>query len=383
MNAKKFKLELQKGIQLKIIDEFFIRKLFQNEKVSFLNNISIEELLEENYEVILDNCSIGCIVNVVKEMYSHEGMQKFIFEHYDLLLKKIQGKYEVYDLLEKGLPIDCKRYVNDHLDVLLSEVSPSFIFSILMFEDLEELPSYANQFFESQNFPLLDEFLQKNKKNYLEFLFFRFNEMQVDSLYDILIRLIDEVLEHEGLKYIDIRLLKGGAYSEVLQIGDKILKLGKSRSCYQIPYDETILQPIIRFDLSKISTLPLVLEVMENVSTDVHLSKDELYSFYFKLRERGIVFADIKNENLGILLKDNLIHWNKSISSDNKDKGIDGENLSILKKGSIVILDTDYLYTEQDYYQLLDEGKSIWGNDDSRYFEAKYQLEKAKTSQKR
>ena len=207
--------------------------------------------------------------------------------------------------------------------------------------------------------------------------------MQMDSLYDTLIRLIDEVLEHEGLEYIDIRLLKGGAYSEVLQIGDKILKLGKSRSCYQIPYDETILQPIIRFDLSKISTLPLVLEVMENVSTDVHLSKDELYSFYFKLRERGIVFADIKNENLGILLKDNLIHWNKSISSDNKDKGIDGENLSILKKGSIVILDTDYLYTEQDYYQLLDEGKSIWGNDDSRYFEAKYQLEKAKTSQKR
>lgn len=378
MNAKKFDLELQKGIHLGIIDENFIKKLFQSEKVRFLNNVPIDVLIKRNYETILQNCLPGHLVNSVRVMYGYEKMQDFILDNYDILLRNIKDKCDVFDLLERGFSgLSCKKYINNHLDYLLNTCSPNFIFSILVSEDMEEIPLYNNCFFEKQNFDQLNFFLRKNKKKYLEFLLCRFcsKEMNVDGLYDLIVGVVDEILDCENLDYMDIQLLHGGSYSDVLKIGNKVLKLGRSRISYQIPFDKVILQPIIRVDLSKISDLPLVLEVMENVSTDIHLSDEELYQFYVELRDRGIIFADIKNDNLGILLKDNQVHWNKAISLENENRGIEGSPSSILKSGSVVILDTDYLYAEKDYYDAVLKGSFTWGNYKSRDFESRYQLE--------
>lgn len=122
---------------------------------------------------------------------------------------------------------------------------------------------------------------------------------------------------------------------------------------------------------------------MENVSTNFSLSKEELYQFYVSLREKGIVFVDIKPQNLGILLKDNKIYWNKNLSLDNENRGIyHTTQEEPLKKGSIVILDTDYLYTEEDYQKLVNEGKFCWGSKYAIEFEEEYQKQKPRKGRK-
>ena len=77
------------------------------------------------------------------------------------------------------------------------------------------------------------------------------------------------------------------------------------------------------------------------------LDNDKLYEFYEKLRNNGIIYGDLKNENIGILLKDNKIYYN-NISYDDKNRGFLNDCYDILEKGNIVIIDLDYIYLEDD-----------------------------------
>ena len=163
---------------------------------------------------------------------------------------------------------------------------------------------------------------------------------------------------------IDIKKLNGGNYSNVIEIGDKILKIGSERMRFNIPNNEHILVPIIRKDLSIISDIPMVIEVSEKVDTKVNLTDDELYQIYKDLRINGIIWTDVKNDNLGRLLKDNIVHYD-NVLLDNEAKGIEGTSTKTLKKGEYVIIDTDFIYDE-------DDENIKWGNMKSMMFETRY-----------
>ena len=192
----------------------------------------------------------------------------------------------------------------------------------------------------------------------------------LDVLEDAMVKLTDEILINENKKWIDIRPLKSGTYSAVIEIGDKVLKVGLNRTTYDIPYDPRIIQPLIRFKLDKISNLHGTIEVTEKVDTNVKLNNEELYNIYKEIRERKIIYADLKPDNLGILLKDNIKHWNKELSNDFESLGYEKPNCEeILKKGEIVITDTDFIYKEGTEH-------INWGNETSHEFEKRYLKEK-------
>ena len=84
---------------------------------------------------------------------------------------------------------------------------------------------------------------------------------------------------------------------------------------------------------------------------------------YKDMRSRGIVCGDFKYGNIGVLLKDNP-------PRNNIKNGMIGEVKETLGVGEYVLLDTDFIYKEDD--------KNIdLTSDMSRSFESRYQKEKA------
>lgn len=383
MNAKKFNLELQKAIQLKTITSNWVLNLYRNDKVSYLHHVPVSELLKQNYTTIIKECKDTDLISMVNIMYQYKEMQPTIKDNYILLIQKCKTLGEFKELLRAGY-LDNKKYFNDNLEILLGNIPNEYIFFLSTKNKIEkDLVKNRDGFFKEKNQEILDKFLTENKKEYIEFLFFRSDKEKTkeeEISIDLVLELIEEILEHENLKYKDIQYIGGGGFSEIIKIGTKIIKIGKKRHNYEIPYDKTILQPIIRVDLSKISNIDTTIEVMENVDTNFFISKEEQYQFYVSLRERGIIFADIKAQNLGILLKDNKVHWDKKISLDNVNKGIKNTyEEEVLKKGELVILDTDYLYTEEDFQKIFaKEGMMCWGSEEAIEFEERYQKSKHK-----
>ena len=232
---------------------------------------------------------------------------------------------------------------------------------------------------DDKNREALNQFLTKNKREYVEFLLgskLPKDAKDYDNVIDVTVKLVDEILEHENLSYGDIRQLNSGGYSDVILIGSKVLKAGRKREAYVIPNNQYLLKPYIRVNLEDISDVSGTIEVVEKVNTDV--SDIDLYSFYKELRKKGIVCMDIKSINLGILLKDNTFHWNKQLGRDVSVRGFIGDdNFSPLSKGDPVILDSDHIYSERMFDFLSQRKENNFKSLPGYQYEQKYQKELA------
>lgn len=180
----------------------------------------------------------------------------------------------------------------------------------------------------------------------------------------IIEKMINEIQENEEINAIE---LKGvGRFSFALQIGNKILKVGYPRHTFQIPYAKEILQPVARKEFERF----IAIEVCENVDTDWYQNlthseiENEIYQIWKSMREQGAIWLDANPENIGVLKKDNIIHWKPYYSNFDKkyhslevadeNIGIKPNNVkkTILPAGSKVVLDTDLIYTEDKIEEL-------------------------------
>lgn len=177
-------------------------------------------------------------------------------------------------------------------------------------------------------------------------------------------KIVDEIQENEKTDVIE---LKGsGRFSFVLRIGNKILKIGYPRHNFQIPYAKEILQPIARKEFESFITI----EVSENVDTDWYQNlthdeiENEIYQVWKSMREQGAIWLDANAENIGVLKKDNVVHWKPYYcKSDKKNHllevpdasiGVIPSNVqkTILPAGSKIVLDTDLIYTQDKIAEL-------------------------------
>ena len=161
---------------------------------------------------------------------------------------------------------------------------------------------------------------------------------------------IDEILENENLEYSDIESMTPGGFSDVYSIGDKVLKVGCPRRKYEIPNHRRILQPLLRTNFTtKYDNVDFAcVEVTEKVEM-FNGTDEELYEVYKELRESGIVFTDFKRNNFGILKKDNIAHWKNGLNVEPNAAGLVGnQDWEPLKAGEIVIIDSDFLYRDDD-----------------------------------
>ncbi len=158
--------------------------------------------------------------------------------------------------------------------------------------------------------------------------------------------IIKEIVDNEKVKISSIKLIGRGEFSDVYQIGNKIIKLGKKRGTKTFPNNPYIVKPLLRKEFELGEKTKIFVEVCEKILTNC-CTKEDVDEIYKKMRRLGLVWIDVKQKNLGKLLKDNKIYWNKPLSpSDTALMLQEYRGSEELKKGDVVICDADYIYDE-------------------------------------
>ena len=325
--------------------------------------------MQEHYKEIVSKCLPSNRFLLVSELSRKDDMNSFTKEQIPFLLSFVDSEYSFFNFDDLCPDLKIKDYINRHFTSLISKIPNVCFYSMAV----------KNGDVDDKNRESLNQFLTKNKREYVEFLLgnkLPKDAKNYDDVIDVTLKLVDEVLEHENLSYTDIKRLNSGGYSDVILIGSKVLKVGAKRGTYYVPNNEYLLKPYIRVNLEDISDVPGTIEVVEKVNTDV--SDIDLYSFYKELRKKGIVCMDIKSINLGILLKDNTFHWNKQLGRDVSVRGLIGDdNFSLLSKGSPVILDSDHIYSERMFNFLSKRKENNFKSLPGYQYEQRYQKELA------
>lgn len=188
-----------------------------------------------------------------------------------------------------------------------------------------------------------------------------FSEKQKEEFKLFFNMLVYELSEYAKRNGFDPNLKEvcSGTTSIVYEIGDKIIKIGKPRRNYGIPYCEYILQPIVN-QIFEFDDYPIHIEVtqkvlvLDNKDGFASMSEDARFNEITSILRRelyliGLHSDDLHPGNVGILLDDNRIHFD-SIFFDTASSEVtsifNNNNLRILPKGRYVIIDLDSLEIE-------------------------------------
>lgn len=340
MNQKKYNKIMEFSHKGRIIDGTTIRLLCKIDRASLINNKSLYSLINSDFKQIVNHRVKGLLTNITYEILQRKELRKIIENHIIYILVK-STLTEFKELLLLDYYFDINECINNNFKILLKNCS---IEKLLLLNEKYNI--------NKENKNLLNEKLKDNEEDLVYFFFGNRISRCIESknrknLITIITMIINELCDYENVTLADIKSLKNGVYSNVILIGDKVFKMGYERGTYNIPNSKYILKPIIRKNLNEISDMKVTIEVSEKVDTNIDLSEEELYEFYKKLRKEGIVFSDIKSDNVGVLLKDNIVHY-ENVSLDDTQKGFDKNNTEVLKKGELVIIDTDFLYKDTE-----------------------------------
>ena len=202
--------------------------------------------------------------------------------------------------------------------------------------------------------------------------------LKQEKIYDTVRLLVEDLVSRENIYFHNIKHIATGGYSNVLQVGSKILKLGKKRKNFCIKNNKRFLAGF-REEIESLYSADVILtyEITEVVDTK-HNGNINLYEIYKELRDEGLIWTDCYKDNVGILLKDNKVYYKDIDYIDKNATGYTSENKEILKKGDAVILDNDYIFTIEEFQRLFNNNKSLEENINSvpsiAEFELRYQL---------
>lgn len=144
-----------------------------------------------------------------------------------------------------------------------------------------------------------------------------------------------------------IKFLAKGFTSTVFTINnDKVIKIGKKRVSFNIPFSKYILQPYHREELRDANSQPYATIEIQDFCTTNDITDKEFEDFTKKVSDSGIVWHDSDKKNVFRLLKDNgrkILPLEDGFTYAN-EKDISGYN----KAGNLIIGDTDLIYTKED-----------------------------------
>ena len=168
------------------------------------------------------------------------------------------------------------------------------------------------------------------------------------DVLDVVEMIINEIMKSDDTSVSELDSNSTGYYSFVITTNTKAIKVGYKRRTVQFPDNPYIVTPLIRRDISSTNT-PCFIEVTEKVKlvNPDEISEEELYKLYKGLRDLGIIWTDIKAENVGRLLKENVVYWDKAIAHEPENLSLKKRKGDIvLKAGDLVVLDADYMFEE-------------------------------------
>ena len=177
-----------------------------------------------------------------------------------------------------------------------------------------------------------------------------------------------ELMQKQSLSVQDIERLNPGAFSDVFEIGDYVLKLGHERTTKELPEHPRVLNSLLRFEVKKeddqlgafVEVQPKVIPASLVTNREEDDNDIELYSVFKDLRTEGILWGDAAKRNLGYLhtplmpiqglFKDIKAELEDDInvtiyhSMDEMSQPIVSEDIY---KPYFLVIDTDFLYSTE------------------------------------
>lgn len=301
--------------------------------INELKNIpQMENTLYYNSDSIYIKFGLGTILKLTQTMEFRKR-----FEYIHEMYKKIRLKYYTIDeFLDNLMEYNESEYICDNMEQIINS---SDIHSLIKSNLLKKLKQLDYDKFEKMHSLIVTKMTKINHKFIDSTILFG------------LTTIVDEIANNENVDISDIEYIATGAFTDVYKLGNKVIKFGKNRLTDKIPYHKRILQPLIRRKVSS-GINDLYIEISEYVQTDNSITDDDAYLIYKELRNDGIIWIDAKRENLGRLEKNNIAHFNEPLYVKNETVGYIPETLygnEPLQKGDLVIIDTDFLFREDDF----------------------------------
>ena len=292
----------------------------------------MENTLYYNSDSIYRKFGIGTILKITQTM---EFKKRFEYIHE--MYKKFRLKYYTIDeFLDNLMEYNENGYICDNMEQIINS---SDIHSLIKSNILKKLKQLDSDKFEKMHSLIVSKMTKINHKFIDSTILFG------------LTTIVDEIANNENVDISDIEYIATGTSTNVYKLGNKVIKFGKNRLTDKIPYNKRIMQPLIRRNISS-DINDLYIEISEYVQTDNSITDDDAYLIYKELRNDGIIWIDAKRENLGRLEKNNIAHFNEPLYVKNETVGYIPETLygnEPLQKGDLVIIDTDFLFREDDF----------------------------------
>ena len=352
-----------------------------------------KEIILEHFDEVIEYCDRYLVAEfLVKEAVYDPDYEGYISKNFTRLVSFIPA-YDLHKFLGT-LTEFSPSVIIENIDEIISDENIENFWNIFASvkgrnEDIDRLLNEklrdGNNYFEKA---LIFQYLEKQRiENSRGAVVPDFKQKVSDKEKNIYAKtlnyIIREILDETHTDYTDIRYLDEGVFSQVYQIGDKVLKIGSELHKYKIPNHRRLLQPLIRANytledgtvFSSFQLFPLG----DTYFSSEEKTDDKLYEVYKDCRKDGIILLDIKWENLCKLLSDNVTTWRgKRVEISPDSVGLEGEEKgSPLKKGDIVYDDLDYVYLENDpdipWVKMSDECKEL---------EERYQNELRKKQEK-
>ena len=334
-----------------------------------------EEIVAEHFSEILDKMS-NYLSQFMENVASNQKLSFLIEDNLSFILDVLKTKdsYEIVHSLKAFDEMD-ENFLQHHLEEILQNTIPENIYPVA--QTLKGKSAECDK--------KIEQALEQNTESIAQYMLkeatitrVRDNTRLLQTYSRTLETITKELVESEHVSYLDIERIGRGSYSTVYAIGDKILKIGGPRGTYQIPNHERILQPLVRTNLIDEEENNKVLACMEVTQKVAKLEREDiqeekLYKVYKELRDSGIIWTDVRYDNVGKIKGKNIPSLNgKTIkpfpSAMGMNHEIDGQD----EQERLVIIDTDYIYDEKD-------SGIVWQSKGyAKEFERRYQQEVAR-----
>lgn len=341
------------------------RKVSIFAKLFKLRQKTVKEIIEDNFEHLIDRCCDDYVGELLILLWDNEDTKDILGKKFGHIVERFKGNklFEDDELLALGIQEEKflrqlsktdegKELIKSNFEEILDCTPKNHLFEVT--QNMKKISSETEE--------ILDQYLRDNSYDVAKSLLYNRRiafhsgiHQLVDDYTDTILIMIEELLKSENARWVDIRSLGSGGYSCVYQIGDKVLKIGANRGTYHMPNHTRILQPLTRTSLidERNNNTPFaVVEVADRVDKLSYedYKEENLYMIYKELREDGIIWTDARFDNIGILRKPNRPNLHgKDIYISPNSVGFIGEiKGKEINEGDFVIIDTDYIYREDD-----------------------------------
>ena len=335
----------------------------------------------KNLSYLVDNVSSNQFARLMNFISREEEISNSMPQNLGAFLARFKKhdisdeEIETFFIVFKCLP-DSDKYLKSNLGKIIDSVNAGVLFELspelkkLSIRFAKKIDDKINQNQDEVCKHILIKSLRKGTQN---------TNISLKDINDYSLTLqilLRELLNSEHKRFSDMRKVGAGVYSNVYQIGTKIIKVGAPRQTHKIPNHRRILQPIVRKELTNGMGEPIgSIEVTDEVDTSKEtlskITEEDLYKIYKELRADGIVWGDPKIDNLGVLKRENKPTLKeKDFYVAPNSVGFRSEIFpKPLQRGDFVITDLDYLYYEND------KDKKVNKNSYVLKFERRYRSE--------